>query len=79
VSGFCPSMAVPPSSSVRLSALGVVLPSDLTYWTVVDEKYEVVEVADGLLRDLRFGAGREGGPRAALGPTSLISARPTRS
>jgi site-specific recombinase XerD len=30
----------------------------LAYWTVVDERYELVEAADGFLRDLRFGADR---------------------
>jgi hypothetical protein len=58
VSGFRPSVPTPPSSSARLSALRVVLPDGLAYWTVVDENYELVEAADGFLRDLRFGADR---------------------
>jgi len=41
-----------------LSALRVVLPGGLAYWTVVNERYELVETADGFLRDLRFGADR---------------------
>ncbi len=58
MSGFRPSVAVAPSSSARLSALRVVLPGGLAYWTVVDERYELVEAADAFLRDLRFGADR---------------------
>jgi integrase/recombinase XerD len=58
VSGFRPSVAVAPSSSARLSALRVVLPGGLAYWTVVDERYELFETADAFLRDLRFGADR---------------------
>jgi integrase/recombinase XerD len=58
VSGFRPSVAAPPAATIRLSALRVVLPGGLAYWTVVDEKYELVEAADGFLRDLRFGADR---------------------
>jgi integrase/recombinase XerD len=58
VSGLRPSVAVAPSSSARLSALRVVLPGGLAYWTVVDESYELVEAADAFLRDLRFGADR---------------------
>jgi hypothetical protein len=58
VSGFRPSVAVSPSSSARLSALRVLLPGGLAYWTVVDDKYELVEAADGFLRDLRFGSDR---------------------
>lgn len=58
MSGFRPSVAVSPSLSARLSALRVVLPGGLAYWTVVDEKYELAEAADGFLRDLRFGADR---------------------
>lgn len=38
--------------------LRVVLPSGSAYWTVVDEEYELVEAADGFLRDLRFGVDR---------------------
>ncbi|MGI8716051.1 MAG: hypothetical protein ACR2NR_23290 [Solirubrobacteraceae bacterium] len=58
MSGLRPSVAVAPSSFARLSALRVVLPGGLAYWTVVDEGYELVEAADGFLRDLRFGADR---------------------
>ena len=58
MSGFRPSVAVAPSSSARLSALRIVLPGDLAYWTVVDETYELVAAADAFLRDLRFGADR---------------------
>ena len=58
MSGFRPSVAGSPSSSARLSALRVVLPGGLAYWTVVDENYELAEAADGFLRDLRFGADR---------------------
>lgn len=42
----------------RLRSLRVVLPAGGAYWTVVDENYEVVEAADGFLRDLRFGSDR---------------------
>ena len=41
-----------------LRSLRVVLPAGEAYWTVVDQHYEVVEAADGFLRDLRFGADR---------------------
>ena len=58
MSGFRPSVAVLPSSSARFSPLRVVLPGGLAYWTVVDEKYELADAADGFLRDLRFGADR---------------------
>src|SRR5450755_2149723 len=58
VSGFRPSVAVAPSSSARFSALRVVLPGGLAYWTVVDDKYELAWAADAFLRDLRFGADR---------------------
>jgi integrase/recombinase XerD len=58
VSGFRPSVAAPPPATTRLSALRVVLPGGLAYWTVVDEKYELVGAADEFLRDLRFGADR---------------------
>jgi integrase/recombinase XerD len=58
VSGVRPSVVVLPPATVRLSALRVVLPGGLAYWTVVDENYELVVAADGFLRDLRFGADR---------------------
>lgn len=59
MSGFRPSVAVvSPSLTARFSALRVVLPGGLGYWTVVDENYELVGAADGFLRDLRFGADR---------------------
>jgi integrase/recombinase XerD len=58
VSDFRPSVAVAPPSFARLSALRVVLPGGLAYWTVVDERYELVAAADAFLRDLRFGADR---------------------
>jgi integrase/recombinase XerD len=38
--------------------LRVVLPGGLAYFTVVDDRYELVEAADTFLRDLRFGADR---------------------
>jgi hypothetical protein len=49
-----------------LRSLRVVLPSGEAYWTVVDQRYEVVEAADGFLRDLRFGADRDGVDDQAL-------------
>ncbi len=44
--------------TARLCPLRVVLPGGLAYWTVIDADYELVEAADGFLRDLRFGADR---------------------
>lgn len=58
VSGVRLSVAVPPSSPAGLMPLRVVVPGGLAYWSVVDERYELVEVADSFLRDLRFGADR---------------------
>jgi integrase/recombinase XerD len=58
VSGFRPSLAASPSSSAWFSALRVVLPGGLAYWTVIDAEYELVEAADTFLRHLRFGADR---------------------
>jgi hypothetical protein len=34
------------------------MPSGDCYWTVIDEAYEVMSVADRYLRDLRFGRDR---------------------
>ena len=58
MSGVRPSVAVLPSSIPGLAPLRVVLPGGLAYWTVVDDRYELVEEADAFLRDLRFGADR---------------------
>jgi integrase/recombinase XerD len=49
---------VPVCSHVALRSLRIALPGGVAYWTVVDGEYRVVEVADGFLRDLRFGADR---------------------
>lgn len=38
-----------------MRAFPVVLPSSVRYWTVVDDEYRVVGVADGYLQHLRFG------------------------
>jgi integrase/recombinase XerD len=57
VSGVRLSVAAPPSPP-RFAPLRVVLPGGLAYWTVVDERYELVEAPDSFLRDLRFGADR---------------------
>jgi hypothetical protein len=58
VSGPRPSVAAAPSSAVSFRSLRIMLPGGLAYWTVVDDGYRVVEVPDGFLRDLRFGADR---------------------
>lgn len=58
MSGFRPSVAAPSPATVRLSALRIVLPGGLAYWTVVDAGYELVEAADRFLLDLRFGGDR---------------------
>jgi len=38
-----------------MRAFPVVLPSGARYWTVLDEDLAVVPVADGFLRQVRFG------------------------
>jgi integrase/recombinase XerD len=58
MSGSRPSMAVPPPATSGCVPLRVVLPGGLAYFTVVDDRYELVEAADAFLRDLRFGADR---------------------
>ena len=40
---------------MRVRAFPVRLPSGQRYWTVLDEDLQVVGVADGFLRHLRFG------------------------
>jgi integrase/recombinase XerD len=47
-----------PGVGVGRRAFRVVLPDGRAYWTVVDEGYVVVEVADRFLFDLRFGRDR---------------------
>jgi integrase/recombinase XerD len=43
------------SEDHRMRAFPVVLPSGARYWTVLDEDLAVVPVADGFLRQVRFG------------------------
>lgn len=58
VSGVRPSVAESSPAAPRRVPLRVVLPGGLAYWTVVDDRYELVGAADAFLRDLRFGADR---------------------
>jgi integrase/recombinase XerD len=54
-------------------ALRVELTATLAYWTVVDDGWVPVAVADGYLRHLRFGAGRaEGTTRVYAGDLALF-------
>ena len=44
--------------SAELLSFRIVLPNGQAYWTVVDDRYRRVEVADRFLFDLRFGRDR---------------------
>jgi hypothetical protein len=58
------------ASLSTLRSLRVALPVGGAYWTVVDADYRLVDAADRLLRDLRFGADRTEDKRGAA-PRSL--------
>jgi integrase len=56
-----------------MRALRVELTETLAYWTVVDEEWQPVPLADGYLRHLRLGAGRaEGTTRVYAGDLALF-------
>lgn len=75
MSGLRPSVVVAPSPDALFRPLRIVLPGGQGYWTVVDDAYEVVEIADRFLRDLRFGADRtESTTRLYAGELALFIA-----
>src|SRR5947209_18047791 len=57
----------------RMRAFPVRLPSGAGYWTVLDENLAVVPVADGFLRQVRFGRdGAESTTRSYAGSIALF-------
>src|ERR1700746_1562490 len=57
----------------RMRAFPVRLPSGARYWTVLDEDLAVVPVADGFLRQVRFGRdGAESTTKAYAGGIALF-------
>src|SRR5215469_18878297 len=55
VAGRCSCSPAVRSGRSRMRAFPVRLPSGARYWTVLDEDLAVVAVADGFLRQVRFG------------------------